>query len=125
MTEYTSIREDVLTKLEEYLPEIRERFGIQTLAIFGSVSRGEDTPDSDVDILYAFRSGEATLAHLVGLGDFLEERLGRKVDLVAARALSPYLRDAMIAEAVYAGRRVPISIPARPPHAPARTAPPQ
>lgn len=125
MTEYTSIREDVLTKLEEYLPEIRERFGIQTLAIFGSVSRGEDTRDSDVDILYAFRPGEATLSHLVGLGDFLEERLGRKVDLVAARALSPYLRDAVIAEAVYAGRRVPISIPTRPPHAPAHTAPPQ
>ena len=101
MTEYTSIREDVLAKLEEYLPEIREQFGIQTLAIFGSVSRGEDTPDSDVDILDEFRPGEATLAHLVGLGDFLEERLGRKVDLVAARALSPYIRDEVIAEAVY------------------------
>ncbi|MCQ2355946.1 MAG: nucleotidyltransferase family protein [Methanocorpusculum sp.] len=124
MMEYTSIREGVLAKLKEYLPEIWERFGIRTLAIFGSVARGEENPNSDVDILYEFRSGETTLAHLVGLGDFLEERLGRKVDLVAARALSPYIRDAVIAGAMYAGRRIPIRIRARPPHAPARTAPP-
>ncbi|MDU9375753.1 hypothetical protein McpSp1_03320 [Methanocorpusculaceae archaeon Sp1] len=101
MTAYTSIREDVLTKLEQSLPEMRERFGVRTLAVFGSVSKKEDNPESDVDILYEFVPGESTLANLVALGDFLEELLGRKVDLVAARSLSPYIRDEVIAEAVY------------------------
>ena len=51
---YASIRENVLRKMEEHMPEIRERFGVKRLALFGSVSHAEDTPDSDVDILYEF-----------------------------------------------------------------------
>lgn len=101
MTKYASIREDVLRKMAKHMPEIRERFGVKSLALFGSVSHAEDTPNSDVDILYEFLPGEATLAHLVDLGDFLEEVFHRKVDLVAVRALSPYLREDVIAEAVY------------------------
>ncbi|MBO5368097.1 nucleotidyltransferase domain-containing protein, partial [Methanocorpusculum sp.] len=50
MPEYVSIRDDVVKKLEVNLPEIRERFGIETLGLFGSVSRGEDTAESDIDI---------------------------------------------------------------------------
>lgn len=101
MTTYKSIWEDVFAKLEEHLLEIREQFGIEKLAIFWSVSCEEDTGDSDVDILYEFWDGEATLANLISPGDFLEYLLGKKVDLVAARALSPYIRDEVIAEAVY------------------------
>ncbi len=55
MTESQSIKEDVLAKLKVHLPELRERFGIETIGIFGSVSRGEDRPESDVDVLYTFR----------------------------------------------------------------------
>lgn len=84
MIVYRSIRGDVLTKLSENLPEIQERFGIATIAVFGSVSREE-----------------STLANLISLGDYLEDLLGRKVDLVAARVLSPYIRDDVIAEPVY------------------------
>lgn len=97
MSEYVSIKEEVLKKLEANLPEIRERFGIETIGIFGSVSRGEDLPSSDVDVLYTFRPGELTLANLVNLGDYLEELFGRKVDLVAERALSPYIRSEVMA----------------------------
>ncbi|HJJ38796.1 MAG TPA: hypothetical protein O0X42_01545 [Methanocorpusculum sp.] len=45
-----SIKEDVLTKFEAHMPEIRERFCIEDLSLFGSVTRGEDTPDSDMII---------------------------------------------------------------------------
>lgn len=100
MSEYVSIKEDVLRKLEGNLTEIRERFGIENLGLFGSVSRGEDTADSDIDILYTFREGQLSLANLVNLGDYLEELLGRKVDLVAERALSPYIRSDVIAGAI-------------------------
>jgi len=100
MTEYQSIKEDVLTKLEAHMPELRNRFGIDTIGIFGSVSRGEDRPGSDVDVLYTFRPGESTLANLVSLGTYLEELFGRKVDLIAERSLSPYIRSDVIAEVV-------------------------
>jgi len=100
MTEYQSIKEDVLAKLEAHMPELRNRFGIDTIGIFGSVSRGEDNPESDVDVLYTFRPGESTLANLVSLGAYLEELFGRKVDLIAERSLSPYIRSDVIAEVV-------------------------
>ena len=100
MTEYQSIKEDVLAKLEAHMPELRDRFGIDTIGIFGSVSRGEDKPGSDVDVLYTFRPGESTLANLVSLGTYLEELFGRKVDLIAERSLSPYIRSEVIAEVV-------------------------
>lgn len=63
MPEYTSIKEDVLKKLEANLPEMRERFGIETIGIFGSVSRGEDTPRSDIDILYKFSNNTSPSIH--------------------------------------------------------------
>lgn len=67
MAEYQSIKSDVLSKLEAHLPEIRERFGIETLGLFGSVSRGEDTSDSDVDILYRFGTDVVRLRQFMGL----------------------------------------------------------
>ncbi|RBQ24552.1 MAG: hypothetical protein ALMCE001_12480 [Methanocorpusculum sp. MCE] len=100
MTEYQCIKEDVLAKLEVHMPELSNRFGIETIGIFGSVSRGEDNPESDVDVLYTFRPGESTLANLVSLGTYLEELFGRKVDLIAERSLSPYIRSDVIAEVV-------------------------
>ena len=57
MSEYVSIKKTVLQKLEESLPELAERFDVEVIGIFGSVSRGEDTKDSDVDVLYAFKNG--------------------------------------------------------------------
>lgn len=63
MPEYTSIKEDVLKKLEANLPEMRERFGIETIGIFGSVSRGEDTPRSDIDSLYKFSNNTSPSIH--------------------------------------------------------------
>lgn len=82
---YTSIRASVLRNIEDNLPEIRERFGIDTLSVFGSVSRGEDTPDSDVDVLYTFQEGKATYRNLSGLSAYLEELLGRRIDLVSGK----------------------------------------
>ena len=63
MTSYVSIKEDVLAKLKENLPEIRERFFVDIIGIFGSVSRGEDTAESDVDVLYTFSEGKGHMIH--------------------------------------------------------------
>lgn len=91
MSAYVSIKESVLQKLEENLPEIQERFGIETIGLFGSVSRGEDTPDSDVDVMVSFVAGAMTMRHFMGVADYLEELLGRKVDVVTTTGISPYI----------------------------------
>ncbi|HJJ36618.1 MAG TPA: nucleotidyltransferase domain-containing protein [Methanocorpusculum sp.] len=92
MSEYLSIREDVLRKLEANLPEIRERFGIETLGIFGSVSRGEDTPDSDVDILYDFQQGKGNMHSFSHFTEYIEDLLGRTADFVSLKWATPQFR---------------------------------
>lgn len=100
VTEYQSIRPQVLSLLRRELPVLRERYGIQTIGIFGSVSRGEDTPESDLDIIYSFRPEMDTYDNLLDLGDFLEGLLQRKVDLVAEEWMSERFRASVMAEAV-------------------------
>ena len=79
-------------------PEIRA-LGIQRLALFGSVARGEARPDSDVDVLVEFRPGTKTYDHFLALSELLETRLGRRVELVTKEALSPVLGPRILAEA--------------------------
>ena len=103
MPEYVSIRDDVVKKLEEHLPEIRERFGIEMLGLFGSVSRGEDTAESDIDILYRFKPGIKTYHAMLDLADYLEELFGRPVDLTAADWISPLLKSHIEADVIFCG----------------------
>ena len=76
-----------------------ERLGVDSLAVFGAVARGEARPDSDVDILVDFR-GEATLSRFMELKSLLESSLGRRVDLVTRKALRDRLRPAIEKDAV-------------------------
>lgn len=103
MSEYTSIKKDVLTRLEILLPELRERFGIETIGIFGSVARGEDTPESDVDVLYCFQKGRGGMFDLVGLHDYLVSVFQRPVDLVSVKYISPYIVQNVKSDAVLFG----------------------
>ena len=88
---------DLRTKRQEIL-HIAERYGAHNIRVFGSVARGEDQPESDVDLLVDMASGRSLL-DLVGLGQDLEELLDRKVDLVTDASLHPALRDRIRAEA--------------------------
>ena len=92
MPVYTSIREDVLKKLEHHLPQIQQQFGIETLGIFGSVARGEDGPESDIDILYKFPTEVIRLRQFMGLKEYLEDLLGRNVDLIGINWMEPSIR---------------------------------
>ncbi len=73
--------------------------GASNVRIFGSAARGEARPGSDLDLLVSFEAGR-TLLDLVGLKHDLEDLIKRPVDVVTDRALSPYLRDQVLAEAV-------------------------
>jgi predicted nucleotidyltransferase len=73
--------------------------GAGNVLLFGSVARGEDTSDSDVDLLIDV-TGDTTPWFPGGLIVDLEQLLGRRVQVVIRRSLSPLIRDAVLREAV-------------------------
>lgn len=85
------MEQDVVQTLGSLKDEVRLRYRADLRGIFGSWARGEAQADSDVDVLVEFQKG-ATLLDLAGLGDFLEERLRRKVDVVSQRAIRDEIR---------------------------------
>ncbi len=91
-------REELVRLLATHESEIK-RFGVASLSLFGSAARGEERPGSDLDFLVRFE-GPATLDGFMGLKLFLEDALGRRVDLVTERALKPRLRRAIEQELV-------------------------
>ncbi|MDV0442471.1 nucleotidyltransferase family protein [Methanorbis furvi] len=92
MEVYHSIKDDVLVKLKRELSFLSEKYGVATIGIFGSVSRGEDTQESDIDVLVTFQPGKKNIRNYMGLADFLEELFGRKVDLLTEAGISPYIK---------------------------------
>lgn len=81
------------------LAEVCSRYGITRLEVFGSVSRGDDRPDSDIDILYELNPGARLGWNIENLADELAELFGRPVDLISRRALHERLRPSVLAEA--------------------------
>ena len=76
------------------------RYGVDRLALFGSTVRDAARADSDIDILVSF-NGPATSERYFGVQFFLEDLLGRPVDLVTVKALRPELRRFVEREAVH------------------------
>ncbi len=75
------------------------RYGAEHLRVFGSVIRHEERPDSDIDFLVTMQPGH-DLLDLIALGQELEALLHKKTDIVSENALSPYLKDRILHEAV-------------------------
>ena len=92
--------EEIKRILKDQRGRIFREFKAEVLGIFGSYVRGEAKPDSDLDVLVRFLPG-ATLFDYVGLCDFLEERLGVKVDLVPVDGMRDEIKEAILREAVY------------------------
>lgn len=90
---------DALPPPRAHERELREHFHVRSLAVFGSIVRGEAGPASDIDLLVEF-DHPVGLLHLSATALRLEGLLGRPVDLVLRRALRPELRGLVLAEAV-------------------------
>lgn len=91
--------EPLRAALQSHLDEIRDQFHVESLAIFGSVGRGTDTPDSDIDILvrYTYTPG---IFEFLRLKQYLETIVGRPVDLVTEGTLKKQLKDGILQEAI-------------------------
>lgn len=92
-------RDTIIHTLREHMPEMR-RYGVSRLALFGSVARGEEKPDSDLDVLVAFE-GPTTFDRYFDLKFWLEDLLGRHVDLVTEKALRPEIAPEVNREAFH------------------------
>jgi len=94
---------DVLESLSAHRDELRTRFSVKRIGVFGSVARGEADEGSDIDLLVEFEPDAQ-----VGLFDFarlqsrLSQLLGHPVDLVTEDALHSALRDQVLKETVHA-----------------------
>jgi len=91
--------EEIKNVLRENKDIIEKNFKAEIIGVFGSYARGEQKAQSDIDILVRFKDG-ATLFDFVGLAEFLEEKLGVRVDLVSERAIRPELKENVIKELV-------------------------
>ena len=77
-------------------------FGVKRIGLFGSFVRGEQNPDSDIDLLVEFEIGRKTFDNFMELSFFLEEVLQNKVELVTVESLSPYIGPHILKEVEYA-----------------------
>jgi uncharacterized protein len=91
-------RNEAVTRLQSAEAQIRS-YGVQRLALFGSVLRDEAQADSDVDLLVEFAPDQKTFDHFMGLALFLEDLLERRVELVTPESLSPYIGPHILREA--------------------------
>jgi predicted nucleotidyltransferase len=89
----------VIAAITDHQEEVRE-FGVRSLAVFGSVSRGDAREQSDVDLLVEF-ARPPSFDDYLGLNLYLEDLLRRKVDLVTATSLKPAFRTKVEREAIY------------------------
>jgi len=80
-------KQQIIDILASCKPEVERNFGVKRLALFGSYARGEQKPDSDVDILVEV--GPEIGLEFVTLADRIEQLLGEPVELVSTRAIKP------------------------------------
>ena len=93
--------EEIMRALREHLPELRDRYAVRSVGVFGSYLRGEQRPGSDLDILVEFDSVSVpTLFEFVRLERELSGRLGVPVDLVMKSALKPAIGRYILKEVV-------------------------
>lgn len=90
---------DILRQRRSELLAIAARHGASHVRVFGSVARGEDAGESDVDFLVRMEKGRSLL-DLVGLRHGLEDALSRPVDVVSENGIYPYLRQRILDEAL-------------------------
>ena len=91
--------EELIKENRAKILEITSLHGAAKVRIFGSAARGETKPGSDIDLLIELQAGRSLL-DIVAIKQDLEDLLGCKVDVVTEAALSPYIKDDVLQQAV-------------------------
>lgn len=88
-----------LNEIKEKVLPLLKKAGVLKSSIFGSVARGENLPDSDVDILVEFPEGKS-MFDLIDLEQQLQSILGKKIDIVTYRSVHHLLRESIFKEQI-------------------------
>jgi predicted nucleotidyltransferase len=91
--------EDLKRQLQALKPTLKKRFKVETVEIFGSYARCEQTERSDVDLLVTYSEG-ADLLLVAGLRQYLRRKLNMKVDVISKNYLNPIIKDQVLHEAI-------------------------
>ncbi|RUM60201.1 MAG: nucleotidyltransferase [Persephonella sp.] len=91
--------EEIKKILREHKKELKEKYYVKNIALFGSYVRGEQTSKSDIDILVEFEKA-ITFIQFMKLENYLSHPLGLKVDLVMKKSLKPYIKKQVLKEAI-------------------------
>lgn len=94
-------KKDVLKILHQNRDRLKT-LGVRKIALFGSLVRGEQYPDSDIDLLVEFEAGQKTFDAFMELSFLLEEVFQRRIELVRVESLSPYIGPHILKEVEYA-----------------------
>lgn len=94
-------RNDIVLFLQDHKDDLAQRFGVTSIGLFGSYARGEARDDSDIDIAIELRPEHKSLRNFFGLRRYLEQELGRPVDLGIESALKPQVRDEIVKEIIH------------------------
>jgi predicted nucleotidyltransferase len=92
-------RQAILDRLRAEAPALRRKYAVKSLAVFGSMARGDDREGSDVDVLVEFE-GRATFDNFMGLKLDLEDLFGRPVDLLTPNSLNRAMQSVIEKEAI-------------------------
>lgn len=90
---------EVLQSQRERVFEVAQRHGVTSIRVFGSVARGEETAESDIDLLVTTGPRVSSWFPARLILD-LEELLGRHIDIVTESGLNPHIRNQVLSEAV-------------------------
>ena len=98
--------EELIEILKSHKQELKDRFGVLRVGIFGSVARGEETEKSDIDIYVELDLEKITLKNYLGLLDYLENLFGQKIDVITKDSIETiriaYIKDEIRKSVVYA-----------------------
>ena len=92
---------EIKAKLEEKKAHIQKVFHVKEIGLFGSLIKGTQTTKSDIDVLVEFEKGHKDFFNYMRLKYYLEEMLGREVDLIIKGAIKPRLKEKILNEVVY------------------------
>jgi hypothetical protein len=98
-------KQDVLKILHQSRDRLKT-LGVRKIGLFGSFVRGEQHPDSDIDLLVEFEAGQKTFDAFMELSFLLEEVFQRRIELVTVESLSPYIGPHILKEVEYAALAV-------------------
>ena len=91
---------NIIKSIKSIKKELKEQFGIEQVGIFGSYSRGENVPDSDLDLIVDFKYN--SFKDVFKVEDFLMKKIGiKKIDLVTQDKINSFARETMMRDVIY------------------------